>query len=337
MSFWRGRKALVTGGAGFIGRHVALRLAALGAEVRAVDSFYRGSPDDLDSVLTGVELLRRDLLDPEECQAACRGVEVVFHMASRVGPSSYYLQRPTEVLSTNVMIDTQMLRAAVSAGVERYFYPSSVFVYPARRQASPAAPPLKEEEAYPADPPVSYGWAKLLGEKMLEYAAGETPSFRGAVGRLIGVYGPGQDIDLERGAIIPVLLRRAYEYPKRHPFSIRGNGQETRSFCYVDDVVEAILATVEGLEISRFAGPINIGSEGRLTILELAREAIAVAEKAIEIDFLPGEPSVWGQAVDCSKARQLLGGWQPRVPLREGLRKTYDFVREKLTREDGTQ
>jgi len=105
----------------------------------------------------------------------------------------------------------------------------------------------------------------------------------------------------------------------------------------VDDVVEAILATVERLETSRFAGPINIGAEGRLTILELAREAIAVAEKAIEIDFLPGEPSVWGQAVDCSKARQLLGGWQPRVPLREGLRKTYEFVREKLTREDGTQ
>ncbi len=321
---------MVTGGAGFIGGHLVQQLCQRGARVRAVDSFFRGQLSSIGSLAEGVEFSQGDLLDPAECNEACRGMEVVFHMASRVGPSSYYVQHPLKVLSSNLMIDTQILRAAEECGVRRYFYPSSVFVYPTDRQQSSDAAPLREEEASPANPPLSYGWAKVIGEKMVEYAVAENPGFRAAIGRLIGVYGPGQDIDLERGSIIPVLLRRAYEYPERKPFSIKGTGQETRSYCYIDDVMDAILKSVEKLDKNSVVGPMNIGNEGRITILDLAREIVAVSGKDIEIELTPGETAVWGQSVDCSTARLLLDGWRPKVSLREGLQQTYDYVIGRL-------
>jgi nucleoside-diphosphate-sugar epimerase len=249
-------------------------------------------------------------------------------MASRVGPSSFYVQRPFEVLSTNVLIDTQILRASVDSGVARYFYPSSVFVYPLERQRDPEAAPLREEEGIPANPPVSYGWAKIIGEKAVEYAVHENPRFRAAIGRLIGVYGPGQDIDLQRGSIIPVLLRRAFEYPKT-PFSIRGNGEETRSYCYIDDVADAVILSVEKLDQQPMIGPLNIGSEGRIKIVDLAKEVIRTSGKDIRIEWLPGEPSVWGQSID-SSAKVALNGWEPKVRLEEGLRRTYRYVSERL-------
>jgi len=329
VNYWESRRVLITGGAGFIGQNLALRLAELGARVRSVDNLFRDRLGD-GRQPEGIEFLKKDLLDPLQCREACQGVEVVFHMASRVGPSSYYAQRPMEVLSCNLMIDTQVIQAAVASGVRRYFYPSSVFVYPAERQASPDAPPLQEDEAAPASPPLSYGWAKVIGERMVEYAVAENPGFRAAIGRLIGIYGPGQDIDLERGSIIPVLLRRAYEYPQGEPFCIKGTGRETRSFCYADDAVEAMLTSVEALDESPLIGPINIGCEGRITILDLAREAVAVSGKEIEIQLAPGETAVWGQSVDCSRARSLLDGWTPRISTGEGLRRTYEYVMTRL-------
>ena len=331
MSYWEGRRVLVTGGAGFIGANLAQRLVRLGARVRAVDNLFR---DRLGGGAqpNGIEFSEGDLLDPRRCRDASDGIEVVFHMASRVGPSSYYLQRPMEVLSRNMAIDTQVVQAAVEAGVRRYFYPSSVFVYPAERQTSPDAAPLREEEAAPANPPLSYGWAKVIGEKIVEYAVAETPGFRAAVGRLIGNYGPGQDIDLERGSIIPVLLRRAYVYPEGGPFFIKGTGRETRSFCYIDDAVDAMVRSVEALEERPLVGPINIGNEGRITILDLAREAVTVSGKDIEVRMEPGETAVWGQSVDCHQARLLLDGWRPKVSLGEGLRRTYEYVVARLRR-----
>ena len=192
------------------------------------------------------------------------------------------------------------------------------------------APPLREEEATPADPPLAYGWAKITGETLVESAVAESDGFRGAIGRLIGVYGPGQDTDLQRASVIPALIRRAAEYPAQGPFTIRGDGRETRSFCYIADVLDAILLSVEKLDAFPVLGPINIGSEGQITIRDLARRIIATSGKDIELVFAEGEPSVWGQSVDCSKARQLLDGWDPNVPLNEGLQKTYQYVSTQL-------
>lgn len=333
MDRWSGRRVLVTGGAGFIGSHAVRRLVGLGARVRVADNLSRGHADHLPSP-DGVEFVEADLTDAQVCQDLCDGIDGVFHFASKVGSIGYYTEQPLEVLAANIRIDGNVFSAAHAAGVSHFMYASSVFVYPAERQANPDSPPLREEEAFPANPPISYGWAKLVGERLAQYACQQGSHFRAAVLRLMGVYGPGQDIDLQRGSIIPVLVRRAIEHP-RLPFVIRGDGQEFRSYCYVDDVVDAILRAVDKLATTdrRLIGPLNIGSEERVRIIDVAREIVALSGKEIEIEFVAGSTAVLGQAIDCSTARAELDGWIPRVSLREGLRRVFEDVSRRQAKQ----
>lgn len=328
---WKNSPVLVTGGAGFIGSNLVARLLELGARVRVVDSLARAGALRA-SELTWkqeVEFWPVDLRDPRAAREACAGQDVVFHFASRVGSSDYYRRHPGRVLAENLLLDTQVLLAAQEAGVGRYFYPSSSMVYPRGRQQSPEAPALREEDALPADPPNGYGWAKLLGEKAVETATSEPGAFRAALLRLENVYGPGQDIDLERGSVLPVLVRRALEYP-RTPFRLRGTGAETRCYCYVDDAVEACLRAVEALEARRRVGPLNVSGEERVSIRTLAEEVVRVSGKEIAVEWAPGETPLWGQVVDSGRARAELDGWRARVPLREGIRWLFDSVGERL-------
>ncbi len=325
--WWRGRRVLVTGGAGFIGSHLVRRLLERGARVRVADSRARSAaPRGWEDE---VEFLTDDLLDPRAAARVCVGQEVVLHFASRVGSSDYYRRHPGRVFRENLLLDTQLLAAAEAAGVARYLYPSSSMVYPRGRQLAPDAPALCEEDALPADPPNSYGWAKLLGEKALEYAAGESGRLRGAVLRLENVYGPGQDIDLERGSLLPVLVRRALEYPQT-PFRLRGSGRETRCYCYTDDAAEACLRAIEALGARKLLGPLNVSGEERVSVGALAEEVIRSSGKDIRVEWVPGDTLLWGQVVDVRRARAELDGWRTEVPLREGIRRLFADVAARL-------
>jgi nucleoside-diphosphate-sugar epimerase len=333
MSLWSGRRILVTGGAGFIGSNLVERLAELGARVRVVDNLQRGRLENLQSCIEVIEFMRGDLTQPDVCLEACRDMEMVIHLGSRVGGISYYVQRPAEVMLHNVLMDTLVWQAATVCGVERYLYASSAHVYPLELQDNPEAPFLREEQAVPANPPLSYGWAKLLGEKQLEYSAADVGSPKVTILRLIGVYGKNQNIDLETGSAIPVFIRRAIEYPRRRPFTILGSGEETRSYCYITDVVDAMLSALEKLAGCQLIGPLNVGSETRLRIRDLVREIIDISGKQIQIvSEVSHKTTIWGQALDCAKATSVLG-WQPRVSLREGLERTYQHIEERLEEE----
>ncbi len=329
MGFWSDRRVLVTGGAGFIGSHLAGRLQEAGARVRVADSLDRTRQAPTTGEGTP-EFHQVDLRIPDDCARACRDQDVVFHLASRAGSWGFYLSHAGSVLLDNLLIDQHVLRAARESGVGRYLYISSSMVYPLERQQTPDAAPLREEDALPANPPNSYGWAKLIGERAVASVIEEGGHLRGAILRLENVYGPGQDMDLERGSVIPVLLRRAIEYP-RVPFLLRGTGQETRSYCYITDAVDAMMAAVERLDGHQLLGPLNVTGEERVRILDLAHTAIRLSGKAIEITHVPGTTTVWGQALDCSRARAVLG-FAPRVPLEEGLRRCYDDVRARVGR-----
>lgn len=329
---WRGLRVLVTGGAGFIGSNLVERLVALGARVRVVDNLQRGSLANLDPCLDRIEFIRCDLRDRDACDRSCRGMDVVVHLAAKVGGIGLYLSQAAEVMAHNVLVDCLMWEAAQAAGVRRYLYASSAHVYPLELQATPDAPPLREEQAIPARPALSYGWAKLLGERQLEYAVAEGTAVHIAVLRLVGVYGPNQDCDLASASVIPAFIRRAVEHP-RLPFTVLGSGEETRSYCYVSDVVEAMLLSLERLEDRPLLGPLNVGTEERVRIGDLAREVIAVSGKQIEIEFETSQRTkIWGQAVDASKARELLA-WSPAVGLRQGLERTYAEIEGRFRRE----
>lgn len=325
---------MITGGAGFIGSSLALRLAELGARIRVVDNLERGRLKNLAHFINSIEFLQSDLTHKQACLEACEGMEVVFHLASKVGGIGYYLTHPAEVMSQNILMDTLMWQAAKAYGVGRYLYASSAHVYPRGLQDRPDAPLMKEEDALPAHPALSYGWAKLLGEKLLEYGTTEDNSPGVSIPRLIGVYGENQDIDLEKGSAIPALIRRAIEYPERKPFTVLGTGNETRSYCYISDILDALLLSVEKLDNQKVIGPLNIGCEDRVRIQELAQQIIDISGKQIRIvNDLSHPTTIWGQALDCSRAVEVLDGWYPRISLSEGLRRTYEDIEKRLSNE----
>ncbi|HOW98282.1 MAG TPA: SDR family NAD(P)-dependent oxidoreductase [Kiritimatiellia bacterium] len=324
---WRERPVLITGGAGFLGANMARRLAAEGARVRAVDNLERGRLEHLAEIRDRIEFIELDLRDPAAARRAAEGMQVVFHFAARVGGIQVYLDRPGSVLLNNVLIDQNVFQAAVEARAASFVYAGSAHVYPEARQQAPDAAPLREEEAYPARPALTYGWGKLLGEITLEALAREHPWFRVSLARIMGAYGYHQDTDPATGSAIPVFCRRAARWPEGAPFRIRGTGRETRSYIFVDDVLDALLLSVEAQERLQVVGPFNLANEGRATIAEIAERVVQVSGKDIPLTFDPAVPTaLWGQAADCSLARRLLGGWTPRVSLEEGLRRMYAHV-----------
>ena len=334
MSFWTGKRVLVTGAAGFIGSNLLPRLLERGAKVRAVDNLERGKLEYIRGVLRQVEFRKLDLRERQNCLQACRGMDVVIHLASKVGGIGYYMGKPSDVLMQAVLMDAFMLQGVLAAGVERYFYASSAHIYPIELQQDIRAVFIKEPQAIPAHPELSYGWGKLIGEKQIEYAVAQGLPLKAAVFRLIGAYGPNQDLDLATGSCIPVFCRRAIEYPRGKPFRVLGTGRETRSYCYIDDVLDALLRSVEKLAAKRpLVGPLNVGSEDLVSIADLAKMIIEISGKDIPIVFDRSHKTViWGQALDCSRAAKELGGWRPKVSLREGLERVYRHVEGRLAK-----
>ncbi len=330
-SWWHGRSVLVTGGAGFIGSHLVERLVREGAKVRVLDNLERGKLEYLGELQKASDFRQEDLCEISVCQRACRNVEVVFHLASKVGGIRYYLEQRGEVFRQNTLIDHNVWSAAVEQGVPYFFYASSAHIYPIDLQSTPDAPLIREELAYPANPELSYGWAKLMGEMLIQFTVAQGCATRASIARIIGAYGPNQDLDLATGSAIPVFCRRAIEFPARAPFVVMGTGKETRSYHFVSDTVEAMLRAVQKSQHASLVGPFNLGSVERVSIEELVREIVALSGKPIEISWDTAQPTaIWGQALDCTLAAQILDGWKPRVTLREGLDICYRHIEARL-------
>jgi nucleoside-diphosphate-sugar epimerase len=334
MSFWSGKSVLVTGGAGFIGSHLTPALVAAGARVTVVDNLQRGSTEVLRAVWGEITFHQVDLLDQQAAIQVCIGQDVVLHLASRVGGIGYYTRRPFEVIEANLQMDGNVLGAALAREVPFYFYASSAHVYPIELQGDAEALPIREDQVLPAHPELSYGWAKLMGEKRIEYALAEGKPVRVSIARIIGAYGPNQDFDLTTGSAIPVFIRRAIEYPRLRPFRVLGTGRETRSYCFVGDIIAGIMTSIEQLADRPYVGPFNLGAEGRVSIGELAQTIVDISGKEIAIEFDSNHPTlIWGQALDFSLVSSLLQGWRPVVDLHEGLRFCYHDIERRLAKQ----
>jgi nucleoside-diphosphate-sugar epimerase len=175
--------------------------------------------------------------------------------------------------------------------VPRYVYAGSAHVYPVELQVSVDCPLIHEDQAIPAHPELSYGWAKLLGEKLIEFQVEQGCETRAAIVRLIGVYGKNQDIELATASALPAFCRRAIEYPKKGPFRVWGTGAETRAYCHVDDVIDGVLLCVQKLHERKLIGPINLGCEDVISIGDLARLVIEISKKKIDMEFDTSIPS----------------------------------------------
>lgn len=329
---WQAKRVAITGGAGFIGSNLARELVRRGARVRIVDNLERGHQENLASIRDQIEFIQGDLRVPEMARTCLQNMDVVFHLAAQVGGIKVYIDKAGSVLNNNLLIDQNIFAAAVELRTPKIFYASSAHVYPGSLQQSPDAPALKEADAVPADPILTYGWGKRIGEITLLSLAAECPWMTISIARIMGAYGYNQDITLETGSVIPVFCHRAIIWPDRGPFGIWGTGNETRSYIFIDDVVEGILRSVAVNPDRKVTGPFNLAVEGRATIKQLADKIIAISGKSIPIELIPAPTAIWGQAADCTLMKQLLNGWNAHTSLDIGLRRTYSDIERRITK-----
>mgnify|MGYP001270719476 CR=1 FL=1 len=304
------KNILITGGAGFIGSHLTDRLCNEN-NVIVVDDFSRG-----DYLSHKVQTVKRDLAASNFNCKIFEGIDIVFHLASSVGSYQFYQDNALDVLIKNTQIDHRVFKAVEDYGIKRLFYASSSHVYPKSLQEDFNASPLREEDAYPADPSLSYGWSKLSSEKYLSYCKGK---FKYAIARYNGIYGPRQSTDLANGSIIPVLIERAKKNPNIE-YTILTEGQEKRAFCYIDDAVEATLKMIEALDANDFIDPLNIGHPKPVTIYELAQIIKNCVNSEIELKIMdnPIVPDILCQYCDCTAAKELIN-WVAKISLKEGI------------------
>jgi GDP-D-mannose 3', 5'-epimerase len=314
-------KILVTGGGGFIGSHLARELLSKDNFVRVADVKF----DDYIHEDYFSEKVNLDLRVWENCLKATKDVDLVYNLAANMGGIGFITEIGAEVMHDNTLINTFMLEASRQNAVKRYLFSSSACVYPTYRQTDPNVQGLREQDAYPADPDNFYGWEKLYTEKMCEaYQRDYKMDIR--MLRFHNVYGPEGTYAGGREKSPAALCRKVAEASNPGTIDIWGDGEQTRSYCYVSDAVEATIR----LMASDYSKPINIGSDRLVSINELAAMITKISGKKITSTHnLSAPQGVRGRNADITLVKEVLK-WQPRVSLEEGLEKTYRWIEEQV-------
>jgi len=309
-------RVLVTGAGGFIGHHLVTFLKRHGYWVRGVD-LHRPLFTDIDAD----EFEECDLRDPEHCLRATTGIDEVYALAADMGGMGFISANHGTILRNNALIDINTLEAARVNRVQRYLYSSSACVYPEHLQAEAGDVRLAEDDAYPANPQDAYGWEKLIAERLSSYFTEEF-GLPTRIARFHNVYGPYGTYDGGREKVPAALCRKVAAVDPGGEIEIWGDGQQTRSFCYVDDCVEGI----HRLMRSDYSAPLNLGTEEVITINQLAQMVIEVSGKPdVTLRQVRGPEGVRGRNSDNRRLRAVLG-WEPAIGIRDGLRPTYDWI-----------
>ncbi len=314
-------KVLVTGAGGFIGHHLVTYLKKRGFWVRGVDIKY---PEFSETDADEFEIL--DLRKKDDSLQATRGVEHVYALAADMGGMGFISAHHSTILHNNALININTLESARVNGVKRYFYSSSACIYPEYKQTKVDVTPLKEEDAYPAQPEGAYGWEKLVTEILCKYYMQDC-GIQTRVARFHNIFGPLGAWEGERAKAPAAMCRKiaAAKLTGNHEIEMWGDGKQTRSFCYVDDCTEGIYR----LMFSNHKDPLNIGQDRMITINELAHMVADIAGIKIKIKHIDGPQGVRGRNSDNTRLRQVLK-WEPKIPLEEGLAKNYTWIEEQV-------
>ena len=318
---WNNKKVLVTGGASFIGSHLTEQLVQLGAKVRVAENFSSGERKHLE--LIDSEILEGDLLNPEFCNQATQGMEIVFHLAADHGGRGYIDAHQVEC-STNMILDGQVFRHAHRNGVEKIIFASSGCVYPTSAQMDVSKEVFLYEDMvtppYEADD--LYGWAKLMAELTLK-AYYQQHGLQTASCRYFTVYGPRCT---ENHAVMAMIARG---YLKLDPFEVWGDGEQIRNWTYVDDIVSGTIAAAEKIHDGT---SINLGTEERIKVKECAQQVIDTLNPGVAIKLLKDKPTGPLNRVASNALAKELIGWTPQTNFADGLQKTIDwYVSSKTT------
>jgi nucleoside-diphosphate-sugar epimerase len=313
-------RALVTGAGGFIGHHLTSLLKERGYWVRGVDLKH---PEFGETRADEFAIL--DLRRWEPTLAATEGIEEVYNLAANMGGIGFIEHNKAVIMHDNVLINTHMIEAAHQRGVSRYLYTSSACIYPGYLQQSAEVTPLKEEDAYPADPEDGYGWEKLYSERQCRHYR-EDFGLETRVVRFHNIFGPLGTFEGGREKSPAAICRKVAQASDGDAIEVWGDGQQTRSYCYIDDCVEGIFRLMR----SDYASPLNLGQDRLISINELVDMVAQIAGKQIRKEYnLSAPQGVRGRNSDNARLREVLG-WEPRVSLEEGMAQTYAWIERQL-------
>lgn len=317
-------RVLVTGAGGFIGNHLVTSLKNRGYWVRGVDikvpEFSKTDADEF-------EIL--DLRRWDNCLLATLGIDEVYGLAADMGGMGYIQSNHAKILLNNTLINFHTLEAARLNGVKRYLYSSSACVYPEYLQENTDVIPLKEDDVYPAAPQDAYGWEKLISERLMQRYDEEYDIKTYSV-RFHNVYGPLGTWQGGKEKVPAAFCRKAaiVKLNGNPEFEIWGDGKQTRSFCYIDDVIYGI----HKLMRSDYHQPLNMGRDRMVSINELADIVANIAGVEISKKHIEGPEGVRGRNSDNTRCKEVLG-WAPETSLDEGFAKTYPWIESQLKEE----
>ncbi|CAM3958231.1 MULTISPECIES: NAD-dependent epimerase/dehydratase family protein [Flavobacterium] len=315
------KKVLVCGAGGFIGGHLVSRLKNEGFWVRGVDlkeNEYGNTNSD--------DFILGDLRDPEIAKKAVKGIDEVYQLAADMGGAGYIFtgEHDADVMNNSALCNLNVLGASQKEGVKRIFYSSSACMYPEYNQMDPNNPKCSEDSAYPAAPDSEYGWEKLFSERLyLSYQRNYSIEVR--IARFHNIFGPQGTWNGGKEKAPAAMCRKVAEATEGSYIEVWGDGKQTRSFLYIDECIEAVIRLMN----SNFSGPVNIGSEEMISINDFANMAIDISGKNLIIKNIEGPTGVRGRNSDNRLLYDKLN-WQPSMPLREGMEKTYKWIESQI-------
>jgi len=322
-------RVAVTGGAGFLGSHVAKRLVDDGHAVSIVDDFSSGLLQNLADVGVKRKCTVGDLRDYRFARASLRGAETVYHFAAEVGSVSYlHGSNAAELaaMQSNLVIDANVFKACLENGARNLIYASSVSVYPFDEQLGSNVHFREEDSERKVNPEGGYGWSKYVAEKQLPLM----PGVSYGVARIFHAYGKNIYLRPDRSQVIASLIRKAIRYPAED-FVVWGDGSQRRCFVYIDDAIEALMRLERHVR-DRGSLTVNIGSTEETTVRQLAERVVVLSKKDIPMKFDVSKPTgALNRTPDLTRARRVLG-WAPTTPFSEGLKKTFDWAKGRLAK-----
>ena len=312
------KTTLVCGAGGFIGSHLVKKLKSEGFWVRGVDLKYpEFNQTAADDFVIG------DLRNPNVWEKILdRHFDEVYQLAADMGGAGFVFtgEHDADIMHNSALINLNALHHCTKKGIGKIFYSSSACMYPAYNQESTTSPKLSEDSAYPAAPDSEYGWEKLFSERMyLSFHRNYGLNVR--IARFHNIFGPEGTWKGGREKAPAALCRKVAETPNGGEIEIWGDGEQTRSFLFIDECLEGMRRLMD----SDFTGPVNIGSEEMVSINQLAKMIMEIAGKNLTIKHIPGPLGVRGRNSDNRLIQEKLG-WAPSRPLREGLEKTYQWI-----------